>query len=163
MSVGVALHGKILRIYFFHLSVPGFAEQAKLLLLFEGGRSTLKRAIVGVSPFGSFCLLAFVPPWFAFWVCVALGFLSCDFSGDLNHSDVRPLAGWSTRESRDSAQVWRVHRLTHHGKCGIDTARSPSARATSTRLDEARAFPSIRLDEGLTGVFNRGGTCTGEP
>ena len=27
-----------------------------------------KRAFVGVSLFGSFCLLAFVPPWFAFWV-----------------------------------------------------------------------------------------------
>ena len=58
MSVGVALHGKSLRIYFFHLSVPGFAELAELLFLFEGGRSTLKRAFVGVSPFGSFCLLA---------------------------------------------------------------------------------------------------------
>ena len=45
----------------------------------------------------------------------------------------------------------------------VDRDLFPFTHGPPIRLGETRPFPSTRLDDGLTGVFNRGGTCTGEP
>ena len=100
-----------------------------MLFSFEGGRSTLKRAFVWVSLFGSFCHLVFCSPLFFFRCLRRSGFLHVISLGISNTV---------------TFGLWRVGALTSRGtvpKCGACTDSLTTENAGSTRLDLPQLGP----------------------